>query len=339
MNVPLLQVLDLTIKLSVEKKIYPVVRNITFELQAGQTLALVGESGCGKSMTAHALLGILPQPPVLHPEGQVLYHGQDLLKLQEPQMRNIRGKKIAMIFQDPISSLNPVYTIGEQLLEVAETHLHLKGERAIEIVVKALEDARLPAPAQVMGLYPHQLSGGMLQRALIAMALVCSPDLLIADEPTTALDVTIQTQILHLLRELQEKNGMAILLISHDMRVVSQIASEVIVMYGGRQVEKGKRDDLLSNPAHPYTQALFAARPQPNHRKQKLEAIPGFVPRMTHMPQGCPFHPRCKYAWELCKKEVCPTFPLKEKDHQTSCWLYDKELSSKMAITTNEEIT
>lgn len=338
MTHPLLQVRNLTIKLRIDGKAYPVVNNLSFELQQGQTLALVGESGCGKSMTALALLRILPEPPALPPEGEIIYRGNNLLTLKEPQMRTIRGKRIAMIFQDPISALNPVYTIGAQLLEVAETHLKLEGEAAVDVVMKALEDARLPAARNVMGLYPHQLSGGMLQRAMIAMALICSPEILIADEPTTALDVTIQAQILRLLQELQDQKGMAILLISHDMGVVANCASEIIVMYGGSQIEKGSVESLLNNPAHPYTQALFAARPDPNRRKQKLEAIPGFVPRVTHMPDGCPFHPRCKYAMELCKKGQVPIFPLKEKEHHTRCWLYDKELSSKLTLA-NEEVT
>ena len=338
MNIPLLQVRNLTVKLRVEGKAYPVVRDMNLELKRGQTVALVGESGCGKSMTALALMRILPQPPALPPEGEIFYHGHNLLTLKESQMRSIRGKRIAMIFQDPISALNPVYTIGAQLLEVAEAHLNLESSAAIDVVMRSMEDARLPNARNVMGLYPHQLSGGMLQRAMIAMALICSPEILIADEPTTALDVTIQAQILHLLQELQDKKGMAILLISHDIGVVAQCASEVIVMYGGSQIEKGTVESLLNNPAHPYTQALLAARPDPNRRKHRLEAIPGVVPRINEMPLGCPFHPRCKYAMGLCKKEPISLFPLKEKEHQARCMLYDKDLSSKLTLA-NEEIT
>ncbi len=333
MNDTLLNVRDLTIKLKIEGKEHTVVNRINFSLKKGETLALVGESGCGKSMTALSLLRILPEPPALPPEGEILFHGHNLLTFKEPQMRKIRGSSIAMIFQDPISALNPVYTIGAQLLEVAETHLKLKGEGARELVIRSLEDAKLPNPQQIMQLYPHQLSGGMVQRAMIAMALICSPEILIADEPTTALDVTIQSQILRLLREIQEKRGMAILLITHDMGVVAQAASEVIVMYAGHQIEHGPVESILQNPSHPYTKALLAARPDPNYRKKRLEAIPGFVPRITQLPEGCPFNPRCRYAMPLCKEGAVPQFHLREKGHQASCWLYDKELSSKLQLS------
>lgn len=331
----LLKVRHLSIKLKVEGGIYPVVEDLSFDLKSGQTLALVGESGCGKSMTALAIMGILPKPPALLPEGEILYKGQNLIDLKEAQMRQIRGKRIAMIFQDPMSSLNPVFPIGEQLLEVTEAHLGLEGDAARAAVIKSLEDVQLPNPHKVMNLYPHQLSGGMLQRTMIAMALVCAPDILIADEPTTALDVTIQAQILHLLRDLQDKKGMATLLITHDMGVVAQNADEVIVMYAGNHVEKGSVLALFDQPAHPYTQALFASRPEVNLRKKKLQTIPGYVPRITQLPEGCPFHPRCQYAMELCKGGRVPPFSLKEKGHSAKCWLYDKELDTKI----NEEIT
>jgi oligopeptide/dipeptide ABC transporter ATP-binding protein len=320
-----LKVRHLSVKLKVEGRDYPVVEDLCFDLKKGKTLALVGESGCGKSMTALAILRILPDPPALPPEGEVIYKGQNLLTLKNAQMRQIRGRSIAMIFQDPISALNPVYPIGEQLLEVVRIHMKLEGEGARAVVLKALEDVHLSHPNTLMHLYPHQLSGGMLQRVMIAMALICSPDILIADEPTTALDVTIQSQILHLLKELQEKKGMAILLITHDMGVVAQNAEEVIVMYAGDHIERGSVYDLFDHPAHPYTQALFAARPTLHLRKTKLAAISGFVPRITHLPEGCPFHPRCRYAMELCKGGKVPNFNLKQKGHSTKCWLYDKE--------------
>jgi oligopeptide/dipeptide ABC transporter ATP-binding protein len=325
-----LKVRHLTVKLKSAGKVYRVVDDICFDLKRGQTLALVGESGCGKSMTALSILRILPDPPTLPPEGEVIYEGQNLLTLKNAQLRHIRGRRIAMIFQDPLSALNPVYTIGGQLLESAQLHLELEGEKAIAAVVKALEDVHLPSPKEVMHLYPHQLSGGMLQRAMIAMALICSPDILIADEPTTALDVTIQAQILNLLKELQDKRGMAILLITHDMGVVAQNSAEVIVMYAGHQVEQGSVQALFDHPAHPYTQALFAARPNPHLRKKKLAAISGSVPSIAHLPEGCPFHPRCKYALELCKGGAVPTFQLKERGHHARCWLYDKELDAKL---------
>lgn len=334
-----LRVRHLNVKLKLEKGIFSVIKNVSFDLKKGKTVALVGESGCGKSMTALAILRILSEPPALPPEGEILYKGQNLLTLKDSEMRRIRGKSIAMIFQDPIAALNPVYTIGSQLFEVAWTHLRLEGARAEATVLKALEDVHLPNPKEIMHLYPHQLSGGMLQRAMIAMALICSPDILIADEPTTALDVTIQAQILSLLKELQEKKGMATLLITHDMSVVAQNADEVIVMYAGDLIEQGSVYDLFDQPAHPYTQALFAARPDPQARKKKLETIPGFVPRITELPEGCPFHPRCRYAMELCKSGNLPLFNLNEPGHTTKCWLYDKELDLKYGGTAHEEVT
>jgi oligopeptide/dipeptide ABC transporter ATP-binding protein len=330
MNDATLRVRNLTVKLRIEGEIYSVVEDISFDLKGGQTVALVGESGCGKSMTALSLMRILPEPPALPPEGEVLYRGQNLLTLKESHMRRIRGRSIAMIFQDPMSALNPVYTIGSQLLEVAWTHMQLAKEDALPLISKALEDVHLPDPKGALELYPHQLSGGMLQRAMIAMALICSPDILIADEPTTALDATIQMQILNLLKELQDKKGMATLLITHDMNVVAQNADEIIVMYAKDHIEKGSLKAIFEKPAHPYTQALFASRPIPNLRKKKLVTIPGFVPRITEPLVGCPFHPRCRYVMELCKSGKVPQFSLKEKGHSTKCWLYDKELKLKL---------
>jgi len=330
MSDAVLQVRHLTLKLKIEGRVHRVIDDISFDLKKSQTLALVGESGCGKTMTALALMRILPEPPALPPEGEVLYQGQNLLTLSAAQMRTIRGKKIAMIFQDPISALNPVYTIGAQLLEVAWTHLQLDGTEAKSVVLKALEDVQLPNPHDVFHLYPHQLSGGMLQRAMIAMALICSPEILIADEPTTALDVTIQMQILQLLRELQEKKGMTTLLITHDMNVVAQNADEVIVMYAGDHIEQGSTTALFDYPAHPYTQALFASRPGAA-RKTKLATIKGFVPRITQLPEGCLFHPRCRYAMQMCKTGKVPLMHLKDKGHSAKCWLYDKELEIKLA--------
>lgn len=319
-----LSVRHLTVRLKIEGEVYPVIEDLCFDLRRGETLALVGESGCGKSMTALALLQILPMPPALPPEGEILYRGKNLLTLSNAHMRKIRGRHIAMIFQDPISALNPVYSLGAQLLEVARAHLNLEGDFAYMTVLKALEDVHLPSPREVMELYPHQLSGGMLQRAMIAMALICSPDILIADEPTTALDVTIQAQILDLLKELQNKRGMATLLITHDMGVVAQNADRVIVMYAGNQIEEGSVYDIFDHQSHPYTQALFGSRLAKDSRDKKLAVIPGFVPRITQIPGGCAFHPRCPYAMELCKEKKAPTFSLKE-GHSTKCWVYHKK--------------
>jgi oligopeptide/dipeptide ABC transporter ATP-binding protein len=324
MKETVLKALHLTVKLKIDGKTYPVVDDLSFELKKGQTLALVGESGCGKSMTALSILRILPEPPSLPPEGEIFYMNRNLLKLPEKEMRTIRGKKISMIFQNPISALNPVFTIGSQLTEVAETHLSVDHASAKQAALKALAEVHLPTPHAVLNLYPHELSGGMLQRVMIAMALICSPDILIADEPTTALDVTIQSQILNLLKELQHKTGMAILLITHDMGVVAHNADEVIVMYAGSSLEQGSVYALFDNPSHPYSQALFSAQPQLKSQKKKLAAISGFVPRITHLPQGCAFHPRCQFTMDNCKKGKIPFFHLDEEGHRTRCWLFDK---------------
>ncbi|MCH9625129.1 MAG: Oligopeptide transport ATP-binding protein OppD [Chlamydiales bacterium] len=325
-----LKVSDLTTHLFIEGKAYPVVENLSFTLKKGETLALVGESGSGKSMTALSLLRILPEPPALPPQGEVLYRGENLLTLPKARMRQIRGKHIAMIFQDPMTALNPVYTIGAQLLEVTEMHMGLSAEAGLPVILKALDDVHLSNSKNLIDNYPHQLSGGMLQRVMIAMALICSPDILIADEPTTALDVIVQAQILSLLKELQDKKGMATLLITHDMGVVAENADEVVVLYAGEQIEKASVYSLFDNPSHPYTQSLFAARPEKNTHKQKLISIQGFAPRLTQIPAGCPFHPRCQYAMELCKGGKVPPFELKQPDHTANCWLYDKELDSKL---------
>ncbi len=326
----MLNVRHLTTKLRLKGKCHTVVDNLSFELKAGQTLALVGESGCGKSLTAHSLLRILPEPPALPSQGEILYRDVNLLTLSEAKMRQIRGQKIAMIFQDPMTALNPVYTIGDQLFEVATVHLKQGHKEAEATVLQAFEDVHLANPKALMSAYPHQLSGGMLQRAMIAMALLCSPDILIADEPTTALDVTIQAQILHLLKELQDKKGMGTLMITHDMGVVAEIADEVVVMYGGAQIEEGDVHALFDNPSHPYTQGLFAARPAGVHHG-KLPTIEGSVPKVGALPKGCSFHPRCQYAMDICRTQKPPSFTLPEKGHKARCWLYDKDLKWKLA--------
>lgn len=319
----LLSVRQLDVKIKIDKKSYSVINKLSFDLKAGTTLALVGESGCGKTMTALSILRILPSPPVLPPSGEILYKGTNLLKLSEKEMRLIRGKRIAMIFQDPMTALNPVYTIGYQLLEVAAFHLSLYNERGVAAAIKALEDVGMPNPEHVMKAYPHQVSGGMKQRAMIAMALICSPDILIADEPTTALDVSVQAQILDLMKDLQKKKGMSILLITHDMGVVAEIADEMIVMYAAQSVEKGTVYDIFDNKAHPYTQGLFASKSDRPLRNGKLTAIKGNVPPITAIPSGCPFHNRCPYVMDICKQGQVPNFALSEPTHSTKCWLYE----------------
>lgn len=324
---PLLTVSHLTTELQVGDHLYKVVDNVSFDLYAGRTLALVGESGCGKSMTALSLLGIAPHPPIRSSTGEVMYQGRNLLALSERDMRSIRGARIAMIFQDPASALNPVYTIGNQLMEVAELHLNRFGDEAIEMAVEALSDVGIAMPLERMKDYPHQLSGGMRQRVMIAMALMCQPDILIADEPTTALDMTVQAQVLDLMRELQRKKGMALLLITHDLGVVAEMADEVIVMYASQMVEKGSVEDIFNKKAHPYTQGLFDSRPGLDTPRGGLRPIKGSVPPLSRYPSGCHFHPRCPYAMSVCRQGPVPNFlPGRSHEHFAKCWLWDSRV-------------
>lgn len=333
---PILSVTNLVVKLLLGKHAYPVVEGISFNLYHGKTLALVGESGSGKTLTALALMRIQPTPPALPPEGQVIYQGRNLLTISEKEMRSIRGARIAMIFQDPSTALNPVYTIGFQLMEVVELHLGLYGEEAIEKVIKALEEVGIPSPRERMHEYPHQLSGGMKQRVMIAMALLCEPDVLIADEPTTALDVTIQAQVLTLIKDLQKRRGMAVLLITHDMGVVAEMANDVIVMYASQAVETGNVHQIFDHMSHPYTQGLFQSLPAVDTKRGQLQPIKGSVPTLKHPPAGCRFHPRCPYVMEKCRHGPVPDFGI-ENGHTAKCWLYDgsEESAIKKTVETS----
>lgn len=320
----ILTVRDLTTEMRSAQGNIPIVEGMNLELYEGNTLALLGESGCGKSMTALSLMRVLPTPPMLPSLGEVLYRGENLLQWDEKAMRRIRGNRIAMIFQDASTALNPVLTIADQFFEVLHFHLGVAGKEAVERVIVALREVGISAPEQRMWEYPHQLSGGMRQRVMIAMALLCEPEILIADEPTTALDVTIQAQVLELMKELQQKRGMAILLITHDMGVVAEMADDVIVMYASKEVERGGVEQLFDTMAHPYTQALFASLPHPRSLGRPLPSIPGTVPPAAHYPSGCRFHPRCSLAMDVCQKRFPPKFSVGEK-HETQCWLYDNE--------------
>lgn len=323
MQTPILSVQNLTTTLFIQGHLRRVVDRLQFDLFSGKTLALVGESGSGKSMTALSIMRILPSPPALPPEGRVLYKGLNLLELKEKEMRTLRGSKIAMIFQDPMSALNPVYTVGFQLAEAAELHLGLYGEEALERAAEALRSVGISSPYERLDAYPHQLSGGIKQRVMIAMALMCEPDILIADEPTTALDVTIQAQVLDLIRDLQKKKGMALLLITHDMGVVAEMADDVIVMYAAQGIERGTAQEIFYKMAHPYTQGLFKSRPATTLPGSKLSCIQGTVPSLDHPPHGCHFHPRCPYVMEKCRHGEVSDFIIGESpNHIAKCWLY-----------------
>jgi peptide/nickel transport system ATP-binding protein len=296
------------------------VDGVSFSISEGETLAIVGESGCGKSVTSLSLLRLIPSPPGKIVSGSVLYHGKDLLKLSEDEMRDIRGDKISMIFQEPMTSLNPVLTVGRQISEVLELHRHCTKEQAHERILELLKLVNISEPERRINEYPHQLSGGMRQRIMIAMALACDPEILIADEPTTALDVTIQAQILNLIRELRDRTRAAIILITHDLGVVAEMAQRVVVMYAGRKVEEASVFDLFAKPMHPYTLGLLNSMPRLDDSSSKrLVEIPGMVPSMRTEIVGCAFAPRCSEASERCLIES-PVLQDFGNGHTVACW-------------------
>ena len=302
------------------------VDRVSFSLTQGETLAIVGESGCGKSITALSLMRLVPDPPGRIVAGSVKLAGLDLLALDEQAMRGVRGKDISMIFQEPMTSLNPVMTIGRQIAEVILLHEDLNRSAAQQKAVEMLRLVRIPEPEQRVKEYPHQLSGGMRQRAMIAMALACNPKVLLADEPTTALDVTIQAQILEIILELQNKLGTAVILITHDLGVVAETAQRVIVMYAGRKVEEAPVDELFARPQHPYTHGLMASIPrlglmrgESHGTGERLQEISGMVPSLTNLPEGCVFAPRCAFALDLCRREF-PPYEEKRPRHRAACW-------------------
>ena len=299
---PLLQINALNIGFDTSRGLVRPVRDVSITIHAGQTVALVGESGCGKSVTSLSVLRLIPSPPGKVISGEVFFDGHDLLKLSEAAMRKVRGKDIAMIFQEPMTSLNPVYTIGDQITEAITLHQNVNFKDAQKIAEQALVDVGIADARRRLREYPHQMSGGMRQRVMIAMALSCQPQLLIADEPTTALDVTIQAQILELLRALQKQRNMAILLITHDLGVVAENADIVAVMYASRVVECATVEEIFDAPKHPYTQGLLNSVPKLSSKEGRLDSIPGAVPNPANFPNGCKFHPRCALARELAKK-------------------------------------
>jgi len=314
----LLEIRNLKVNFYTYKGVVKAVDVDNLRIYRGETLGLVGETGCGKSVTSSAILNLIPSPGKIG-GGEIIFEGEDILKKKD--MKNIRGKKIAMIFQDPMSSLNPVFTIGEQITRVIRTHTGMKKNEARERAVEMLKLVELPDPEKILKKYPHELSGGQRQRIMIVMALSCSPSLLIADEPTTALDVTIQAQILKLLNNLKKKINASILLITHDLGVVAQVCDRVAVMYAGNVVEVGSIKEIFKDPKHPYTKGLLETIPNPKKRMEMLPVIEGTVPNLIDPPSGCRFHPRCKYVKEICKKEKPKSRRIGE-EHEVSCFLY-----------------
>jgi len=295
------------------------VDGVDLRLERGRTLGIVGESGCGKSVTALSIMGLVPQPPGRIAAGEVLFEGEDLLKLPPQRLRDLRGDKLSMIFQEPMTSLNPAFPVGDQVAEALLRHRTISKNEAKNQAIEMLRRVRIPSPERRAHDYPHQLSGGMRQRVMIAMALACNPKLLIADEPTTALDVTIQAQILELMRALRAELGTAIILITHDLGVIAELADEVIVMYAGQVIERCAAPRLFSEPQHPYTVGLLGSIPQLHLDQERLSAIEGFVPDAAAMPAGCRFHPRCPFAVEKCFQEIPPLMEIR-KDHYAACW-------------------
>jgi oligopeptide transport system ATP-binding protein len=318
----LLEVRDLQISFSTYAGEVQAVRGVSFDLRRGETLAIVGESGSGKSVTAKSIMRLNPEANTIVRGGEIYFEEEDILKLSEKRMQDIRGPKIAMVFQDPMTSLDPTMRVGRQITESLKEHLGLSGQRAKERAVELLTLVGIPNPEARIKQYPHQFSGGMRQRVVIAIALACDPQILIADEPTTALDVTIQAQILELLRDLQEQLGMSVILITHDLGVVAHTAHRVVVMYAGKVVETGTLREIFYNAQMPYTWGLLSSIPLPTaDRSQELIPIPGSPPDMLDPPKGCPFTPRCPYAMRICAEEM-PEYKTFTSEHKAACWLH-----------------
>jgi len=320
-NGSILRVVNLQTHFYTDDGIAKAVDGVSCEIPKGKTLGLVGESGCGKSVTALSIMQLVPSPPGKIVGGSVFFKGKDLLKLSESRMRKVRGNEISMVFQEPMTSLNPVFTVGNQIMEVLRLHQKLSRRQARQKTIELLAQVRMPVPEQRIHEYPHQLSGGMKQRVMIAMALACNPAVLIADEPTTALDVTIQAQLLELINELQERLHMSVLLITHDLGVIAETADSVAVMYAGKIVEYTSAENLFGSPKHPYTVGLFGSLPKLGKKRGKLAVIPGNVPNPLYFPPGCRFHPRCPHVMDMCR-EVIPPLAEVASGHQAACFLY-----------------
>ena len=303
------------------------VDDISLHVRPGEIVCIVGESGCGKSITALSVMGLIEAPTGRIADGLIDFDGQNLLSLSKNHLRSIRGNDIAMIFQEPMSSLNPVITIGEQMSEPLIIHKKMNKKQAQKRVLELITQVGISRPEQIAKSYPHELSGGMLQRIMIAIAISCDPKLLIADEPTTALDVTIQAQILDMLREFRSQSDMSILLITHDLGVVAEMADYVVVMYSGKIVEEGEVVELFANPRHPYTQGLLRSKPIINQRQKELYSIPGYVPNPLELQESCYFHERCEHCMDICRTQEPPLRDV-ENGQKTACWLYEKEAAA-----------
>ena len=318
----LLDVRNLKVEFNTPAGVARAVDGVSFAVERGQTLGIVGESGCGKTVTSLSILKLI-QPPGKVAGGEVLFEDRDLLKLSDEELRKVRGDKIAMIFQEPMTALNPVFTIGNQISEAYMIHREVSKKEAHARAIEVLEKVGIPAPEKRVNEYPHQLSGGMRQRAMIAMAISCDPDILIADEPTTALDVTIQAQILDLMNEMKQSRNSSMILITHDLGVVAQTCDDVVVMYAGKVVEEAPVKALFDNPAHPYTQGLLDSIPSRQPNEGRLKEIPGAVPSLLDMPHGCAFHPRCDKVMDVCKEKI-PELLEVRAGAKTACWLYQE---------------
>lgn len=316
-----LEIKDLQVKFKTVDGVVEAVNGIDLSIEKGKTLGLVGETGAGKTTTALSILRLVPNPPGEITGGSITLEGKDLFAYSEKEMETIRGDQVSMIFQDPMTSLNPVITVGDQIAEVIQLHEKIDAKKAMEKAKEMLEMVGIPGNRA--GEYPHQFSGGMKQRVIIAMALVCNPHLLIADEPTTALDVTIQAQVLDLMQKLREKYGTSMLMITHDLGIVAEVCDDVSIMYAGRIVEHGTLEDIFNHTSHPYTEGLFGSLPNIEDRTAELKPIPGLMPDPTNLPAGCVFHPRCKYCKEICKSRVPVTTRLSDT-HIVSCLAYEE---------------
>jgi peptide/nickel transport system ATP-binding protein len=319
----LLEVNQLETQFTKDKQITKILRGVNFYIKKGEVLGLVGESGCGKSLTSLSIMKLFKGTSGEISDGSIYFKGEELTHKSEREMRKIRGKQMAMIFQEPMTSLNPVMKIGEQLLEAVRLHMEMSEKQAKEHVITALKKVGIPRAEEIIYEFPHQLSGGMRQRIMIAMAMSCNPQLLIADEPTTALDVTIQAQILELMKKLQKEEEMSVLLITHDLGVVAEMCDRVAVMYAGQVVEEANVFDLFESPKHPYTKGLIGSVPKIGQKKDKLESIKGNVPDPSNMPKGCKFAPRCNEAMAICFEEE-PKITELENGRLCSCWIYEE---------------